>query len=270
VKRTFEVLTTIVSVAIDDALPILDLARMVLDGYPDSKHAPELAFELRAGARPTLACLGEYETPVEDPIDLVALLELDMYHAVAERAAPGWLLHAAALERDGRAIVLAGPSGAGKTTLTLALVARGWRIATEEMVLIDRALAVRGLARPIHAPVGGPQHALLPASWPQLEYPLRGAPAERGVIAQPVPDHRVTGPLPLGALVRIDHAPGVSARGRHRLEARAISQLWPCTLRQDDAGLALATELVVACQPSELWSATVDDAVHLLVGLQDH
>jgi hypothetical protein len=178
------------------------------------------------------------------------------------------LLHAAALERGGRAFVLAGPSGAGKTTLTLALVDRGWRIATEEMVLIDPALAVRGLSRPIHAPIDSPQHHAIPASWRRLEYPLRDAPGGKSVIAQPLAAQRSTSSLPLGALVRIDHGPGVS-----RIDVMppplALSRLWPCTLRQDDAGLAMARAVVSSCQARDLTTSSVDDAMRLISAL-DH
>jgi energy-coupling factor transporter ATP-binding protein EcfA2 len=266
VKRTFEALTTVVSVTVEDDLPDLELLRLVLEGHPESTRAPELSFELRGGARPMLVCVGHYETPVADPTDLVPVLELDLYHGVAERAAPGWLLHAAALEKAGRALVLVGPSGAGKTTLTLALVARGWRIATEEMVLIERSLAVRGLARPLHAPSNGPQHRAMPASWRQLPYPLRDAPTSAlGVIAQPIAAHRVTSPLLLGTLVRIDHGPDRAARFETMSPARAMEQLWPCTLRQDDDGLAAAATILAAAPTRELVSSTIDEAVELIL-----
>jgi hypothetical protein len=258
VKRTFEALTSVVSVTVDDELRIGELVQLVLEGYPESSRTPELSFELRRGA---LISNGEVK-PFDDPFDLVAVLELDLYHLVAERAAPGWLLHAAALERDGRAIVLAGPSGAGKTTLSLALVARGWRIATEEMVLIDTSLAVRGLARPLHAPADSPQHRAMPASWRQLAYPLRGS-SVRGVVAQPIAAHRIAGPLPLAALIRIDHAPDARTRLVRLPPAHAIARLWPCTLRQDDAGLAAATA-IVGTVPLELVSSSVYEAVTML------
>lgn len=41
--------------------------------------------------------------------------------------------HAAAVEVDGRAVLLAGPSQAGKTTLAAAASARGWRLLSEDL-----------------------------------------------------------------------------------------------------------------------------------------
>jgi HprK-related kinase A len=46
------------------------------------------------------------------------------------------LLHAAVLERAGRAVLLPGPSGVGKSTLCTALIARGWRLLTDEIAMV--------------------------------------------------------------------------------------------------------------------------------------
>jgi len=49
------------------------------------------------------------------------------------------LIHAAVVERDGGAVALPGHPGAGKSTLTAALVARGWRFLSDEFLIIDPA-----------------------------------------------------------------------------------------------------------------------------------
>ena len=48
------------------------------------------------------------------------------------------LLHAAAAERDGLLVVLAGSSGSGKSTTVAALVQHGFRYVTDEVVVLDR------------------------------------------------------------------------------------------------------------------------------------
>jgi ABC-type thiamine transport system ATPase subunit len=61
------------------------------------------------------------------------------------------MLHAAVLEKNGRAVVLPGDPGAGKSTLTAALMLDGWRLLSDEITLINRRrwTARTGLARPV-------------------------------------------------------------------------------------------------------------------------
>lgn len=46
------------------------------------------------------------------------------------------ILHAAVLERQGRALILPAPSGSGKSTLCAALLFHGWRLLSDELTLI--------------------------------------------------------------------------------------------------------------------------------------
>jgi hypothetical protein len=255
VKRRFRALSTVVELRVDDELGISELAAFVIDAYPETLEPAAIAYHLRAGA---MVAVDRYEDPVADTSDLVPLFELDLYQQAAERAAPGWLLHAATLERDGRALVLAGPSGAGKTSLTLALLARGWRLVTEEMTLVDRELAVVGLARPIHARAASE----VPPSWRVRDYPIRGgAPS---VLAHPPREARLEGPLPLAAIVRIDHAPTAAPSLVALAPQLAIPRLWDATLRKDDDGLAAATAIAGRAHLLDLWSSSVDSAVALV------
>ena len=60
------------------------------------------------------------------------------------------LIHAAVLERNGRAVVFPAPPGSGKSTLCAALMFRGWRLLSDEMALIAPSDgAVWPLARPV-------------------------------------------------------------------------------------------------------------------------
>jgi hypothetical protein len=54
-----------------------------------------------------------------------------------EEAQNQLLLHAAAAERDGRVVLLAGPEGSGKSTLVAALVRSGLRYVTDETVAVE-------------------------------------------------------------------------------------------------------------------------------------
>jgi HprK-related kinase A len=59
-------------------------------------------------------------------------------------------LHAAVLERHGRALLLPAPSGSGKSTLCAALAFGGWRLLSDELAMIDPATGgLVPLPRPI-------------------------------------------------------------------------------------------------------------------------
>ncbi len=68
-----------------------------------------------------------------------------------ELAARGlWLVHAGAVERDGRAVLIAGRGGVNKTALVAELCRRGWRPMSDDFVLLrqDGARGTVALAMP--------------------------------------------------------------------------------------------------------------------------
>lgn len=85
------------------------------------------------------------------PLDQAyAMLEWGMNWCIAGHAHHYLMLHAAVLERAGRALILPGEPGAGKSTLTAALMLDGWRLLSDELTLIDRRDGrIHALARPV-------------------------------------------------------------------------------------------------------------------------
>ncbi len=78
------------------------------------------------------------------------LLEWGLNWCVASHCHQYLMIHAAVVERAGRALVLPAPPGSGKSTLCAALVARGWRLLSDEMTLID---VDRGDVIPLPRPI---------------------------------------------------------------------------------------------------------------------
>jgi HprK-related kinase A len=65
------------------------------------------------------------------------LLEWGLNWCVTAHCHQFLILHAAVVERGGRAALLPAPPGSGKSTLCAALVAHGWRLLSDELALID-------------------------------------------------------------------------------------------------------------------------------------
>lgn len=69
-----------------------------------------------------------------------------------------YAIHAASVAHRGRALVLAGPSGAGKTTLALALAALGFELLSDELAVLDPASGlVHPYRRRLHVRPGTPE-----------------------------------------------------------------------------------------------------------------
>jgi HprK-related kinase A len=99
--------------------------------------APSL---LRRYFRKAVAIDGDYMLPDAVPLPFAqGLLAAEM--GMNLQMALGWrrhlLLHASAVERDGRALIMTGLSGSGKSTLSALLGQRGWRFMGDEFVLLD-------------------------------------------------------------------------------------------------------------------------------------
>jgi len=126
--------------------PVALLARLYA-GYPGA-GVPDFTVRLepsrpwRRHLRPSVAIGGDFILPDAAPLPLAhALLaaEMGMNLQMALGARRWLLLHAAAVARDGRALLITGHSGAGKSTLAALLGERGWRLMGDEFALVDLA-----------------------------------------------------------------------------------------------------------------------------------
>jgi HprK-related kinase A len=124
--------------------PLAQLAELYRDyptpDIPDYSVRLEAVSALRRFVRPSVALGGDYMLPEAAPLPLAqALLAAEM--AMNLQMALGWrrhlLLHASAVEKDGKALIMTGASGSGKSTLAAMLGHNGWRFMGDEFVLLD-------------------------------------------------------------------------------------------------------------------------------------
>ena len=155
-----------------------------------------------------------------------------VFEALLDRVAGFAVLHAGAVAYAGRAWLLAGPSGAGKTTLTLALLERGFPLLSDDFAPLELAT---GLVYPFPKSLGvreGPGHdsaarltvqrgraALHASDWEPAALPLGGVLLFDGRDAAPAPRDafrwRVACVADPGPLIdRLTALPGVSPAAR--------------------------------------------------------
>jgi HprK-related kinase A len=78
------------------------------------------------------------------------MIEWGLNWCVAAHAHQYLIIHAAVIERDGRAAVMPAPPGSGKSTLCAGLIHRGWRLLSDELALLDMDSGmIHGMARPV-------------------------------------------------------------------------------------------------------------------------
>lgn len=79
------------------------------------------------------------------------------------------IIHAAVVEKHGRALILPGVPGSGKSTLCAALINKGWRLLSDELALID---CVSGQIVPVPRPVSlkNESISLIDSSFPENDF----------------------------------------------------------------------------------------------------
>lgn len=121
------------------------------DNIPDFNVHLFAARPWRRVFRPSVHIAGDFVIPDAAPLPLsmgllAAEMGMNLQMALGQRRY--LLLHASAVERDGKALLMTGVSGAGKSTLAALLMARGWRLMGDEFALVDPATGlVHGFPR---------------------------------------------------------------------------------------------------------------------------
>jgi HprK-related kinase A len=124
--------------------PIEQLAALYKDyptpDIPDFNVRLEAPSLLRRFVRRSVAINGDYMLPDAVPLPFAqSVLAAEM--GMNLQMALGWrrhlLLHASAVEKGGKVLVMTGLSGSGKSTLSALLSHKGWRFMGDEFVLLD-------------------------------------------------------------------------------------------------------------------------------------
>lgn len=236
---------------------------------------------LRRWVQPQIQFYIEGETPFE-PFPArthLPMLEWGLNWIIAQRFTDTLLLHAGVVERDGQAIILPAMPGSGKSTLTAALVQRGYRLLSDEFGAVD-----------------GDSGRLLPAVRPvalkneSIEVIRNFAPkavigpafpgTRKGTVAHMAPDPQAVEQCHTAATARVVLFPRYDAESDTVVEAmpksRAFAKLsvnsFNYELRGPTAFSAVA-QLIEQCDCYQLAYSDLDDAINTigtLLGRQTH
>ena len=145
--------TDVATIAHDIALVYADFNTSPNDTFADFYVEVSLESGLRRWVKPQVRFYFDGR-PSFIPLPAAqafAMLEWGLNWCVAAHSHQYLIIHAAVVERDGRAAVLPAPPGSGKSTLCAGLVNRGWRLLSDELALfdMDRNL-IYGMCRPVN------------------------------------------------------------------------------------------------------------------------
>ena len=175
--------------------PIVELEALYIN-YPRANAVPNYTVRLepdrpwRRLIRPSVAIRGDHILPDALPLPLAqgllaAEMGMNLQLALGERQY--LLLHAASVEKDGRALILTGESGSGKSTLSTLLAADGWRFMGDEFVLLEPETgAMHAFPRPVS--LKNASIAVLEAILPDSRFGPRLVGTPKGDIRHVKPD----------------------------------------------------------------------------------
>jgi hypothetical protein len=185
------------------------------------------------------ACVGM------DPGDMLFLLEQDLVVTLQKRRPDLYFLHSAALERNGRACLLAAEAGSGKSTTAWGLLHHGYGYLSDELCPIDlESMRVYPYA-----------HALCLKHDPSPPYAIPSGALRVGdrihVPVDRLPGTAVSLPSPLGAVFLVKHRPD-----RSTPDVRQVS-------RAEASAHLYVTALNALAHPSRGLDAVVRIAEHV-------
>ncbi|WP_231732007.1 HprK-related kinase A [Rheinheimera sp. EpRS3] len=136
--------------------------------------------------RPFHVSSGDQHFRMTDSAQLVPVFEWGVNWCVASYQHQFLAIHAAVLERDGKALIMPAPPGSGKSTLCAVLMQEGWRLLSDEMCLVD---LVSGAIVPYVRPVSLKNQSLtLLQSWyPQAQIRQITAGTTKGTVGYMLP-----------------------------------------------------------------------------------
>lgn len=194
--------------------------------------------------------------------EVFAYMEWGMNSCIARQAHHLLQFHAASLEKNGRGILFPGKTGTGKSTLAAALVARGWRLFSDEFALVAMdSLRLLPLARPIA--LKNEAIDLIRALDPDVPTSASAEVRRKGLMCHRAPPResvrRMDEPAIPAAMVFPNFRPGADSRLDAIPKAQAMQRAIECSFNYRDLGRAGFDRLVALVDGCGCYELTYGD-----------
>ena len=219
----------------------------------DDAGEPAAAYELaRDGKGGWIATAGDVVEAVHETLwGVTDALRYRMLELCEERLTSFVTIHAAAVARGDDLVLLAGESGAGKTTLTLALLDSGWAYLSDDLAPVS---AATGLVHPFPKPLGVKDAG----AWERLGFDAGLEPPAGSFLVPPAPGTVGHRPLPVRALMFPRFTPGVATELEELTPAKAAALASAYLRRLDPETVALVKRLCTGAACARLTYGSSD------------
>jgi hypothetical protein len=145
---------------------VLGRLREVFGQFPAFAGAPTASFRITPWAQGFDLFDGERYVSASAADEVVPRIKAMLTERVVGRRFDGFFAHGALVAKSPVLAMLAGPPGAGKSTLGLALQATGWSLLADDLIRVDRSARFRGV--PFAPAIKEGAWPLLRPRWPEL------------------------------------------------------------------------------------------------------
>lgn len=198
------------------------------------------------------------------------MLEWGLNWVITNNAHQYLILHAAVVERGGRALILPGTPGSGKSTLCASLVHRGWRLLSDELALISLD---DGLLYPVARPVSLKNQSIdiVRSLGPAVTIGPLCADTNKGTVAhmRPLTEsvRRSREPAKAAWMIFPKYREGASPLSEHIGKAQAFVDLLTHAFNYNmlgSAGFRALAEVVESCDMCQVEYSHLDQAHELI------
>jgi HprK-related kinase A len=227
---------------------------------------------IRRFFRPQVTFFVDGERPFEPfPADThLPLLEWGINFCFAERSHDHLVLHAGVVERRGHAVVLPALPGSGKSTLTAALVCRGYRLLSDEFAVVRLS---DGMTVPMLKPLALKNESIdvIRAFAPGVVLGPRFPKTRKGTVAHMAPDFASVAKRRMSArpslIVFPKYVADTQLQCLPMLRSRAFTRLAVNSFNYSKLGpqgFDAVGELIESCECYSLQYSSLDEAVETL------